>query len=775
MENQSRQASPVSGFSPLEHEEPGLDVWGFLRRRKGFVILLAVVGTALGYVNFLQKIPRYSSDALVQVIHHNADPRLDGLLAGRNLVDAQYVITSETLLDECYENHDLGELATLRGIAKADATRRLAGMIVAKSPQNSSQSNILKLSCEGTNPVDTARIANAVAAEFVVHHTNSFSEAVNKLAELLAQAKDQLNTDLDQLEEQYKTFDANSLLGSDGQNPHTAELNKLQANISELVIRHSTLKSELRGLEEAIQRGANRNTLLMMIDQQLDDRVGTRPLSTDTVTNSTNVFEAMFPLLLEESILSAEVGSDHPKLVALRLRIRLTEEHFEALAGMAPKPNADGSKPAPLEDFLTVYLHSLAEELAILERKRADLEAMASQKELAAKSLRSDELERADYERKIARLTGLFEDVQQQIRDTELPTSQLGGVSATILNKALHGVLVYPRMSQFLGIGGILGAFVGLVLGYFVEAADRSFRKPEEIVRQFGLPIVAHIPFMREQKLKKISTDAVMDRTVIACHLPRSQPSEAYRSARTAVCFGAQAGSHRVIQVTSPAAGDGKSTLAVNLAVCLAQSGKQTLIMESDFRRPKVHKLTGVSNKTGIVDVLRGDVELADVIQDTEVDGLSVLPCGKRPRDPSELLTRPEYEQLIAVLREKYDYVIIDSPPVLVVNDPCSVAPRADAVLLCVRLSRHTRDFGVRAVEQLSDVGANISGIVINGVEEADAYGYGNYRYSDYRYTYKGYGYGGYGYRYKDRKDGEYFADGDNEEPNVEAATDSTA
>ena len=158
-----------------------------------------------------------------------------------------------------------------------------------------------------------------------------------------------------------------------------------------------------------------------------------------------------------------------------------------------------------------------------------------------------------------------------------------------------------------------------------------------------------------------------------------------------------------------------------------------------------------------------------------EVDGLFVLPCGKRPRDPSELLTRPEYEQLIAVLREKYDYVIIDSPPVLVVNDPCSVAPRVDAVLLCVRLSRHTRDFGVRAVEQLSDVGANISGIVINGVEEADAYGYGNYRYSDYRYTYKGYGYGGYGYRYNARKDGEYFADGDNEEPNVEASTDSTA
>jgi succinoglycan biosynthesis transport protein ExoP len=196
-----------------------------------------------------------------------------------------------------------------------------------------------------------------------------------------------------------------------------------------------------------------------------------------------------------------------------------------------------------------------------------------------------------------------------------------------------------------------------------------------------------------------------------------------------------------VIQVSSPAAGDGKSTLALNLSISLAMSGKRTILVESDFRRPKVHKLTAVENKYGIVDVLRGDSELADAVQSTSVESFFVLPCGSRPKDPAELLSRPEYEQLLEVLRQKYDYVIVDTPPILAVTDPTSIAPRVDGVLIAMRLSRHTRDLGRRTLEQLRDVGATVSGIVINGVEESDGYGYGTYRYSDYQYYYKSYDY----------------------------------
>ncbi|MFN6311047.1 MAG: tyrosine-protein kinase family protein, partial [Planctomyces sp.] len=153
--------------------------------------------------------------------------------------------------------------------------------------------------------------------------------------------------------------------------------------------------------------------------------------------------------------------------------------------------------------------------------------------------------------------------------------------------------------------------------------------------------------------------------------------------------------------------------------------------------------------------------------QATQVPDLFIIPCGSRPKDPAELLARPEYETLLEDLRSRFDYVIVDTPPILAVTDPAGVAARVDGVIVCMRLSRHTRDLGKRTIDSLRDIGATVSGVVINGVEERDAYGYGNYRYSDYRYYYKsynykyGYGYGRYGsYNSYTSKDGsEYFPD----------------
>lgn len=753
------QAAPWTGFDTSAEDENGLDLWGFLQRRKSFVILLALIGAGLGYLYFQRQTPRYSSTAMLQVIHHSTDPMVENLLAERNLSDAQFVITSRKLLEPCYDNYNLKELQTLRGLSKDDAMRRIAQMVSA----NSQASNILTISCQGANPSDTADIANAISKEYIEHQKESYEDAVTKLQHLLTKAKDDLNESLSDLENEYADFDRTSPLGTDGENPHKQKLRGIQNKLSQLVINRTELESELVAIENALRSGGKKDALMLMIGKQSQGAAtgGSRDNVEDVVGNAKTMFQAMFPLLLEEALMAEEVGPGHPKLLALRKRIELTRSHFEALAGMRPTPKErDDPKEAERPDFLTVYMSSLQQELKVLETTQSQLEALERTEETAAKDLREYEIRRANYERRISRESSLLEDVQQQIRDTELPTN-IGGVTATILSNANHGHLVYPILTSFLSMGAFLGAFAGLALGYIVEIADRSFRKPEEIIREFGVPILGHVPYMQEAKLRKIPKDTIIDRSIITLHLPRSRPSEAYRSVRTAVCFSALGSKHRVIQVTSPAAGDGKSTLACNFAVSLAQSGKKTLLVESDFRRPKVHKLTGVENSIGVVDVLRGRAEYKDAIKETELDGFYVMPCGSRPRNPSELLTRPEYEQLLAVVREEFEYVIIDTPPVLVVTDPCSVGPRVDGVVLCVRLSRHTRDFGRRALEQLRDVGANMTGIVVNGVEESDAYGYGNYSYSDYRYRYKDYS---YNYSYGDKQNEAYFAESDTED-----------
>lgn len=756
-----------SSFDSSKEEDKGLDLWGFLQRRKAFVIVLAMLGALVGWVYYKRQAPRYSSTVSLQVIHHGTDPRVESLLAEQSLSDAQFEITSRRLLEPCLKT--IGETEILRGLEDQPeiAIRRIASMVKARSVS----ANILYLSCEGSNPTDTMTIANAVAEAYKAHQEGNYRDAVSQLETLLSDATVNLQEQLTEAERLYREWDENSPLDSKGENPHTKRLVGIRERIASLVIRRTEVNAELTQLQDAMKADDQHDALLLLIGKHNQGQTGAASDGTDSaVTTGHNLFDALFPLLMEEAMLAEEVGPDHPKLKALRKRIKIVEKHFETRSGLvAEKEDEEKEQPA-LTDFLDVYLNSLKQDLAIIDHTRGELEQLAETEETLAKSLRRFEHERKDREREIARLTSVLSDVQQQI--TELPTNQLGGVTATIMNEASVGQLVYPMPAQFLGFGAFLGAFAGLVLGYIVEAADRSFRKPEEIIREFGIPIVGHIPYMQEQKLRSIPDDTVIDRTVISLHQPRSRPSEAYRSVRTAVCFSAQGAQHRVIQVTSPAAGDGKSTLAMNFAVSLAQSGKKTVIIESDFRRPKVHKLSGVSNKLGVVDVLRGDCELADAVQDTELENFHVIPCGSRPKNPSELLARPEYEQLIELLREKFEYVIIDTPPVLVVTDPCSVAPRADGVLLCVRLSRHTRDFGRRSLEQLRDVGAGMSGIVVNGVEETDAYGYGSYSYSDYRYRYKDYNYN-YGYGYGDKQNEGYFSEADSE-PEAEEASQSS-
>lgn len=741
----------------MKDDEDSLDIWGFLRRRKAFVILLSMVGAGLGYLYFQKQIPRYSSAALLQVIHHSSDTMVENLLAERNLSDAQFVISSRKLLEPCVKNNNLTELETLRGMNIDDALQKVARMIAAVPAKDAA--NILHITCEGANPADTAEIANAVAAEFIIHQEKSYENAVTKLQLLLTQAKDELSDSLAKLENEYAEFDKTSPLQSDGSNQHQQRLQEIRSKIDALVLRRTELKVELRGLENALRDGNQREALMMLIGKQSEVEETENPQVVDSVVSNAQImYQQLMPLMMQEELLSEEYGPGHPKLQAIRNKIEITRSQFERLQELEPK-QSPLEAPKAKSDVLAVYMDMLRQELLFADETERELAAYAAREESGAKSLRDFVHQRRNFERRIERETSIFEDVQQQMRDTQLPTN-MGGVTASVLTAARHGELVYPKLSQFLGMGSFLGALLGLGLGYLVEVADRSFRKPEDIIREFGIPIVGHIPYMTEQKLRKIPKDTTIDRTIVTLHLPRSRPSEAYRSVRTAVCFSATGGEHRVIQVTSPAAGDGKSTLTMNFAVSLAQSGKKTIIIESDFRRPKVHKLTGVSNKVGVVDVLRGDAEVTDAIQETELEGFYVMPCGSRPKNPSELITRPEYEQLLQVLREKFEYVIIDTPPVLVVTDPCSVAPRVDGVLLCVRLSKHTRDFGRRSLEQLRDVGANMTGIVVNGVEETDAYGYGNYSYSDYRYRYKDYNYN-YGYGAKSNES--YFAETDSE------------
>jgi capsular exopolysaccharide synthesis family protein len=203
---------------------------------------------------------------------------------------------------------------------------------------------------------------------------------------------------------------------------------------------------------------------------------------------------------------------------------------------------------------------------------------------------------------------------------------------------------------------------------------------------------------------------------------------------------------HKAIQITSPDPSDGKTTLACNLAISIAQSGRKVLLIDADLRRPKDHRLMGIEQAdTGLVTVLEGKATLDMVVRPIpEVENLFLLPAGKPPSNPSEMLTKDSFENLIEACKEEYDIVLVDTPPVLAVTDPIIVAPRMDGVILAIKLDKNARPKAVRVVESLSQINCKILGVVVNGVGSSrGGYGYGyngGYRYHPELH----YGFGGY-------------------------------
>ena len=225
---------------------------------------------------------------------------------------------------------------------------------------------------------------------------------------------------------------------------------------------------------------------------------------------------------------------------------------------------------------------------------------------------------------------------------------------------------------------------------------------------------------------------------------------EAYKTLRTNVNFSLTEDitGGKLIAVTSALQGEGKSFTAVNLAISYAQTDCRVLLVDCDHRRPKLSRLLRVSAATGLSNVLVSPALLSESIKPSGVEKLDVILSGDIPPNPSELLGSARMERFLAAVKENYDYIILDTPPVCMVTDAAVLASRVDGVLFVVMAGKSERPAVIQAVDQLNYAQAKLLGFVLNGVDlEKSGYGYKKYRYKKYKkYSYRsGYGYG-YGY-----------------------------
>jgi capsular exopolysaccharide synthesis family protein len=217
---------------------------------------------------------------------------------------------------------------------------------------------------------------------------------------------------------------------------------------------------------------------------------------------------------------------------------------------------------------------------------------------------------------------------------------------------------------------------------------------------------------------------------------PKSSAAECVRAVRTNLLFMTPDKPLKRLLITSSGPQEGKTTFVSNLAITMAQSGSRTLLIDTDMRRPRIHRAFGLPNDAGVSTLMLQSVRIEDVVKETIIPNLFVLPCGPIPPNPSELFHTARFKQLLDELDTKFDRIIFDSPPIAAVTDGLIIAGSVDGVVMVVKAGRTVGEMAVRTKQSLDDVKARIFGVVINDLDlERRGYGY-YYYYQRYGYYY---------------------------------------
>ncbi len=291
---------------------------------------------------------------------------------------------------------------------------------------------------------------------------------------------------------------------------------------------------------------------------------------------------------------------------------------------------------------------------------------------------------------------------------------------------------IRPRVMVNLAMALMLGLMSGVGLAFGVDFLDNRIKTQEQIEQVVGLPFLGMIPTIKLDKSSPSSDPAARDHFVI--QNPRSSVAECCRTIRTNLLFMSPENPVRSILVTSGRPREGKSTTVVHLGITMAQAGAKVVIVDTDMRRPRLHKSFGVPSEAGISAAIVGGAELEDVIQSTGIERLELIPCGPIPPNPAELLLTERFKEILRQLTERYDRVLFDSPPIHAVTDAIVLASMMDGVVLVAQAGQSTLPATIQAKRRLTDVGGRIFGVVLNAVD-LDSKEYASYY--DYYYHYR--------------------------------------
>jgi capsular exopolysaccharide synthesis family protein len=692
-------------------------------------------------------------DASLPTRGAEATQDLQGTVAEDLLATHMQIISSPRIVRRALEQRKLESLPSILEQLEEDQEPIdyvIENLEVARGGEGAARgAHVLTASFRHTSPEDCAAVLNAIVESYQDFLGETFQDFGKEAVELIGQAKVELEADLEKSEEAYREFRENAPLlwrGAETYNVHQDRLSQFETGVAEVALRKTQTQSRLATIEEALSSSDPQELddleLLSLLDDQHVARLGlvvsvqrgdgaseeflsVQPARSETARAQ---YDRLLELKMEEKTLLMDLGPSHPRVRDVQESIRVMEDFLNANREDLGLPS-DDAKQLNAVELVRAYQSLLRHDLEDLDRRDKELQQSADQERDAAQALVAYELSGETMRKQVERKQELYDAVIDRLREINL-VKDYGGFITEVMSPVRLGQDVWPLASLVFGLGGVLGLFAGTATAFLVDAADSTFRNVEEVQHALQLPLLVQLPKLATN-INGAAAESTIAPIVAAYHHPRSRQAEAFRSLRTTLYFGSHAATRKVIQVTSPSPGDGKTTATVNLAVALAQAGKRVLLIDADLRRPQIHSLFGIASEVGLSTVLVGETEVPDAICEMGIENLWIMPSGPIPQNPAELLSLPQFEQLLAVVKERYDYVLIDSPPLLAVSEPATIASRADGVLLVVRITKNGRPGAVHAREILNAQNANVIGVVLNDVDRPTQRAYGGYVYDD--------------------------------------------
>ncbi len=709
-----------------------------LRRRRAIVLSVTAACVLLGVAYFCLATRVYRSRAQVVVRLSQPDATVT-FGADRSTQDQmatfQRLFTSAVVL-----NGALDKMTELPPEIKMDDTREqaidaLRKLIVANAIRSTS---IVEVSCYSESPLSAAHSVDAVVASYIEYIDRNHQSVTAEVSAMLKHDRAEIEARLqanDALLAEARRRSAD--YGLDGTSGVVHPLIQNVININEKLVearqRRVELQASLAALRSTVQSGGDLRQHIFALEplvgrDLLLDALGINP------QDSAAVQETQRELLQQEAELAAlavHLGPEHYRVRDLNGRIESNRQYlasFQQRAELRMKSMQD-------EKLGSMLIRLLEEDLARtwnFENELANEYELADQKAIEL----NDQLVLVDeHERRSEFLRSNLETLMRKIDETDIHERSSDVRVAMVTPPVVPEDPVKPLFSRVLIASLGLGVGLGALIVYITDAIDDRFRSPEEIQEQLGVPVLAMV---RRHEL--LSGEGI--ETLQVFRSPNAVESEAFRTLRTTLAFSGQECNCIVITSSEPA--DGKTTVLANLGTSYAQSGKKTLLVDCDLRKPGLTKLFNLRAEEGVSEVLRSNEEIGKAclarLHPTGQEGLDVMSAGRRPADSAELLGRERMVELIAWAETVYDQVLIDSPPILAAADSAIVSRSADGIILVVQPQKNHRRLVLRACEGLAALGAHVLGTVANAIDEgdgADYYGYGGYGYG------YGYGYGG--------------------------------